>query len=146
MSYIIHEEYSRSRQGASFFRAHFVAELDADWKEVFRGSNILSWKQDDDKGSRGAQSDYEPSYRVELDVDDDTASALRALCDSSPLGDADGVHYPIVGRTAVFSTKLRSLQRNDTLQVRLTVNDPFPYLYHEEPYFSRECSRTLDLI
>jgi hypothetical protein len=51
MSYIIHEEYSRSRQGASFFRAHFVAELDADWKEVFRGSNILSWKQDDDKGS-----------------------------------------------------------------------------------------------
>jgi hypothetical protein len=123
---------------------NFVAELDADWKEVFRGSNILSWKQGDDKGSvdlfiigrlarwtlASAQSDYEPSYRVELDVDDDTASALRALCDSGPLGDADGVHYPIVGRTAVLSTKLRSLQRNDTLQVQLTVNDPFPYLYH----------------
>jgi hypothetical protein len=77
-----------------------------------------------------AQSDYEPAYRVELDVDDDTASALRALCDSGPLGDADGAHYPIVGRTAVFSTKLRSLQRNDALQIRLDAKDPFLYLFH----------------
>jgi len=65
-----------------------------------------------------------------LEVDDDTASALRALCDNGPLNDADSVHYPIVGRTAVFSTKLRNIQKSDILQAHLTANDPFPYLYH----------------
>jgi hypothetical protein len=127
-------------KGASFFRArgsnvlNFVPGLDADWKEVFRGSSILSWKLDDDRGSGG----YRPSIEVDPRVSpiglrtvvpsrvDDTASALRALCDSGPLNDADGVHYPIVGRTA----KLRTIQRGDILQAHLTVNDPFPYLYH----------------
>jgi len=122
---------------------NFVSEIDADRKEAFRGSDTLSWKRND-KGAvnliivgrlarwtlASALSDYEPAYRVELDLDRDTASALKALLESGPLSDADNVHFPIVEHSTIFSAKLKTL--------RLEVNDPFPYLFDESELDGRD--------
>jgi hypothetical protein len=86
-----------------------VSDPDAEWKVLFRGSEILSAKRKDKEGINlavtghlaswtlaSAESDYEPGYRLELDVDDDTASALRVLFGTGPFEDADDIRYPIV--------------------------------------------------
>jgi hypothetical protein len=118
-----------------------VSDPDAEWKVLFRGSEILSAKRKDKEGINlavtghlaswtlaSAESDYEPGYRLELDVDDDTASALRVLFGTGPFEDADDIRYPIVGCSATFATKLRALQRKECPS--LTINDPFPFLWH----------------
>ena len=42
----------------------------------------------------------DPTYRLELDVDQGTASALRRLLETGPLRGTDGARLPILGRTA----------------------------------------------
>jgi hypothetical protein len=135
------------QKGLTFFRGrksnilNFVSNLDAEWKEVFRGSDILSWKRKFNKKAvnlliigrlvkwnlLSAHSDFEPSYRVELDLDHDTVTSLRALLDSGPLGDTDDTHYPIVGHSAIFSAKLKALQKTDAPY--LNAENPFPFLF-----------------
>ena len=77
---------------------------------------------------QSAFSDYhDPSYRLELVLDRDTVTSLRALLDSGPLKDLDDVNYPLVGRVAVFSTKVKNLLKFDAPD--LDASDPFPFLF-----------------
>jgi hypothetical protein len=54
-------------------------------------------------------------------------SALRGVFDCGPLKDLDDVCYPVVGRSATFSAKLKALQKSDSPD--LDVDDPFPFLF-----------------
>jgi hypothetical protein len=98
-----------------------VSNPEAEWKVLFR---ILSIKRKQKEGVNlivtghlgswmlaTAESDYEPGYRLDLDVDECTASALRILFDSGPFADGDNARHPIVGCSATFATKLKALQR-----------------------------------
>ena len=138
---------TKSPKGVSFFEGrkshilNFVSNPDAEWKARFPGSDILSMKGKEKEGANliitgnltswtlaTAESDYEPGYRLVLDVDECTAAGLRILFDSGPFGDADDPRYPLVGSTVVFSTKLKTLQQKEF--PKLTVNHPFPALWH----------------
>jgi hypothetical protein len=92
------------------------------------GSEFLSWKDRGDKeevdifivGRLGkadlerARTDYnDPFYRLELLLEPETLSALRNLVESGPLTDSGDVNYPFLGRTAIFSAKLRTLQKSE---------------------------------
>ena len=94
----------------------------------FPRSEILSWKDNGDKKEAGvfkvgrlgkadlerARTDYnDPFYRLELLLEPETLSALRNLLESGPLTGADDINYPFLGRTAIFSTKLKTLQKSD---------------------------------
>jgi len=70
---------------------------------------------------------YDPSYRLELVLDRDTVTSLRGLLDSGPLKDLDDVNYPLLGRVAVFSTKVKNLLKFDAPE--LDASDPFPFLF-----------------
>ena len=135
-------------KGAAFFasrKAHvlnFVSDPDAVWKVLFRGSEVLSGKRKDKVGINlvilgqlatwtlaSADSEYEPGYRLELNVNKDTASALRVLFDTGPFEDTDDdIRYPLLGCSATFSAKLRTLQKKECPS--LSINDPFPFLWH----------------
>jgi hypothetical protein len=119
-----------------------VIRIDAAWKFLYRSSEMLSWK--DRRGGsavnivvigklgkdnlQSAFSDFnDPSYRLELVLDLVTAASLRGLLDSGPLKDLDDVNYPLVGRVAVFSTKVKNLLKLDA--PGLDASDPFPFLF-----------------
>jgi len=117
-------------------------ELDAVWKVRFPGSEILSWRDNGDKeevnlfivGRLGkadlerARTDFnDPFYRLELLLEPDTLSALRTLVESGPLAGASDVNYPFLGRTAIFSAKLKTLQKSDARD--LESDDPFPFIF-----------------
>jgi hypothetical protein len=123
---------------------NFVHELHATWKERFSGSDILSWRDNGDKkevnifivGRLGkedlqrARSNYgDPSYRLELLLEPETLSALRNLLEGGPLAGTDDVNYPFLGRTAIFSAKLKTLQKHDAIDLGLDADDPFPFIY-----------------
>ena len=65
----------------------------------------------------------DPGYRLELTVDRDTGSALRNIFDNGPLQGLNDVNYPLLGRTATFSAKLKALHKSDA--PNLDVEDPF---------------------
>jgi hypothetical protein len=136
--------------GLAFFQArktnivNFVHELHASWKPRFPGSDILSWRDKGDKeevniyivGRLGKadllrpRSNYnDPSYRLELLLEPESLSALRNLLENGPLAGTDDVNYPLLGRTAIFSAKLKTLQKNDASNLNLDVDDPFPFIY-----------------
>ena len=115
---------------------------DTSWKPNYPGSDIFSWSEK----IKGVAVDLvimgqlrfyrlatatsqfkDPSYRLELDVDQGTASALRRLLETGPLRGTDGARLPILGRTATFSVKLRSIV--DTDMPDLVASKPFPFLW-----------------
>lgn len=136
-------------RGLGFFRARkanvdrFDHVADAMWRTVFRGSEILSWKEARGKGAvnlfvigrmgranfEHAVSEYgsDPVYRLELAIERDTVLALRGILDQGPLKGMDDLKYPVLGRTAVFSAKLKALQRTDA--PLLDAEQPFPFLF-----------------
>ena len=135
-------------RGLPFFRlnqtnvTNFLPEVQADWKTAFRGSETLCWKDGSGKavslyviGRVGranletALSDYgnDPGYRLELTVDRDTGSALRNIFDNGPLQGLNDINYPLLGRTATFSAKLKTLHKTDAPD--LDVEAPFPYIF-----------------
>src|SRR6266850_1230912 len=136
-------------RGLAFFRARkanvdrFDHVGDAMWRTVFRGSEILSWKEARGKGAinlfvigrmgranfEHAVSEYgsDPVYRLELAIERDTVLALRGILDQGPLKCMDDLKYPVLGRTAVFSAKLKALQRTDA--PLLDAEQPFPFLF-----------------
>jgi hypothetical protein len=136
-------------KGLPFFRAKKSNVVNfeqgsSSWKLAFRGSEILSWKDKDEHhgavnlfviGRLGkanfttALSVYgiDPAYRLELVVERDSMLALRSILDNGPLKDMDSVNYPLLGRIATFSVKLKSLQKSDA--PNLDEGDPFPYLF-----------------
>lgn len=123
---------------------NFETDPDTTWKPNFPGSDVFSWTEKH-KGvavdlvfigqlrnftlasARSPFKDSPPAYRVELDLEQVSASALRELLGSGPLRDSDDARIPILGRTATFSTKLHTLNRVDC--PTLGADDPFPYLW-----------------
>jgi hypothetical protein len=115
---------------------------DTSWKPNYPGSDIFSWSEKN-KGvavdlvimgqlrfyslATATSQFKDPSYRLELDVDQGTASALRRLLETGPLRGTDGARLPILGRTATFSVKLRSIV--DTDMPDLVASKPFPFLW-----------------
>ena len=57
-------------------------------------------------------------------------SALRSLLEGRPLKDLDDVNLPLLRRVAVFSAKVRALQKVDAPQ--LDAADPFLFLFDGE--------------
>lgn len=115
---------------------------ETDWKPNYPGSNIFSWSEKN-KGvaidlvligrlrfyslATATSQFKEPSYRLELDVDEDTSSALRRLLETGPLHGTNGARLPILGRTASFSVKLKNIV--DTDKPDLVASKPFPFLW-----------------
>ena len=116
---------------------------DTVWKpNSYPGSDVFSWSEKN-KGVAvelivmgqvrfyslaTATSQYkEPSYRLEIDVDQGTASALRRLLETGPFHGDGGVRLPILGRSVSFSVKLRNIVETD--MPNLIAGDPFPYLW-----------------
>jgi hypothetical protein len=100
------------------------------WKDRRGGSavNVVVVGKLGKDSLQSAFSDFnDPSYRLELVLDLDTAASLRGLLDSGPLKDLDDVNYPLVGRVAVFSTKVKNLLKLDAPD--LDSSDPFPFLF-----------------
>lgn len=108
----------------------------------FHGSEILSWRDNGDKeeadvfivGRLGkailerARTDFnDPFYRLELLLEPET---LRNLIESGPLAGAGDINYPFLGRTAIFSAKLKTLQKSDARD--LEADDPFPFIFDVE--------------
>ena len=137
-------------KGLQYFRAKtsnilnfHLLEADTTWKHAFRGSEILAWKDNDDhKGGldlfligrlgkstlKNALSEFnDPAYRLDLILDGDTAAALWTILNNGPLRNMNDINYPILGRTARFSAKLKTLQKSDA--PNLDADDSFPFLF-----------------
>ena len=116
---------------------------DTTWKPNYPGSDIFSWTEKNKgvavdllvmgqlrfSGLATASTQFkDPAYRLELDVDEGTASALRQLLETGPFRGTNGARLPILGHTATFSVKLRSLVETD--KPGLTASDPFPFVWN----------------
>jgi len=121
----------------------YRAETNTTWRYAFPGSETLCWKEKDESAVnlfvvghlrkpnlKNAKSRYEndDAYRLELVLDGDTAEALRTIMENGPLNGRPGISYPLLGRAAKFSIKLRTLAQQ-TDDRKINVNDPFPYLF-----------------
>jgi hypothetical protein len=121
----------------------YRAETNTTWRYAFPGSETLCWKEKDESAVnlfvvghlrkpnlKNAKSRYEndDAYRLELVLDGDTAEALRTIMENGPLNGRPGISYPLLGRAAKFSIKLRTLAQH-TDDRKIDVNDPFPYLF-----------------
>src|SRR2546423_1799451 len=78
---------------------------------------------------KNAESQYEPSYHLNLALDLKIIIALRTFLENGPHGDVEGVKYSLQDRNAIFTTKLKNLQQND--DPSLEIDDPFPYVFNE---------------
>jgi hypothetical protein len=135
-------------KGFSFFRnkksnvTNFNYKSDGSWRVAFRGSELLSWREKHEKkavnlfivGKMGRgnlaspNSEYgDPVYRLELTIDKETAMAVQNILKDGPLKGFDDVRYPVLGNSAIFSAKLKNLQKTDA--PKLGVDDPFPFLF-----------------
>jgi hypothetical protein len=137
-------------KGVSFFKArksnvvNFEAGSETAWRPAFPGSDLLCW--DDKKGREDpinlcvigrlnkanfsdAASEFrrDPAYRLELSLEAETATSLKAILDSGPLKSFNNINSPLIGRFAVFSATLKKLQKSDAPD--LTAEDPFPFLF-----------------
>jgi hypothetical protein len=135
-------------KGFSFFRnkksnvINFNYKSDGSWRVAFRGSELLSWREKNEKKAvnlivvgkfgRGnlasSESEYgDPVYRLELIIDQETTMAMLNILNDGPLKGLDDVRYPVLGNSAIFSAKLKNLRRTDASELR--VDDPFPFLF-----------------
>lgn len=121
---------------------NFDPDTNATWRHSYRGSEVLCWNNDQKHtGSvnlfiigrigkanfMAAESAYnEPAYRLELVLERNTMLALRKILNNGPLKDLDHVKYPLIGRTAIFSAKFKTLIKDVP---NLDVSDPFPFLF-----------------
>lgn len=135
-------------KGLEFFRAknsnvvNFKQEANATWEPARRGSRILSWKGKE--AHRGAVNlfvvghvlkpnlatavtEYEPGYRLELILEQDTITALQTILNNGPLKDVTDFYSPLRNRITAFSLKLKALQKSDAPDIR--ISDPFPFLF-----------------
>lgn len=139
-------------KGLQFFRAknsnivNFKQESKATWEPMFRGSHVFTWKGE--QAHRGAVnlflighlfksslatafSDYEPGYRLELVLEQNALMALQSILNNGPLKDEtkteSDFYSPLRGRMAMFSVKLKVLQRSDAPNIEPC--DPFPFLF-----------------
>jgi hypothetical protein len=137
------------QKGLPFFQArkanivNFVQDSNTTWESTFGSSEVLSWKEGakrkgavnlfvigrlDKANLMNAASEFDnPSYRLRLIIEPDTRTALTFILDNGPLKNTDNVRYPLFGRVASFSAKLRSIKLSDDLCI--DVGDPFPFLY-----------------
>lgn len=132
-------------EGLPFFEArklnvnNFQEGPNFTWKTAFRGSQILSWKTKNktvnlfvigrlERANLELPfTDYGPVYRLELVLERGTMVALRTIMCNGPFKDFDLVNYPVLGRVATFSVKLKTLQKFDA--PNLDIDKPFPFLF-----------------
>ena len=133
--------------GLAFFRANarnivnFKAESNAMWRPGYLGSESFAWNDNHERkeavtlyviGRMGwsnlnnAESLFSPSYRLQLQLDSVTASALKLILDNGPLKDVEVFRSPMLGHNASFSSKAIDIRKD----VRdLDPKDPFPFLF-----------------
>ena len=106
-------------KGFSFFRnkksnvINFNYKSDGSWRVAFRGSELLSWREKNEKKAvnlivvgkfgRGnlasSESEYgDPVYRLELIIDQETTMAMLNILNDGPLKGLDDVRYPVLHR------------------------------------------------
>ena len=130
-------------KGFSFFRnkksnvINFNYKSDGSWRVAFRGSELLSWREKNEKKAvnlivvgkfgRGnlasSESEYgDPVYRLELIIDQETTMAMLNILNDGPLKGLDDVRYPVLGNSAIFSAKLKNLRRTYAPELRVDDN------------------------
>jgi hypothetical protein len=137
-------------KGLPYFQAkktniiNFEEEPNAIWKHEFASSEMLAWKDKmkhvgavnlfvigrlNKASLMAARSDFgqDPVYRLVLTLERETVVALRSILDNGPLKDNDLVNFPVLGRSATLSAKLRSIQKLD--DNTLDADDPFPFVF-----------------
>src|SRR5436190_9755937 len=134
-------------KGLAFFRVNtrnivnFQVESNAMWRPGYLGSENFAWNDDHERkeavnlyviGRLGwsnltnAESLFGPSYRLQLQLDSVTASALKHILDNGPLKDVEVFRSPLLGHSAVFSSKAIDLRKDAP---DLDPKDPFPFLF-----------------
>jgi hypothetical protein len=103
---------------------NFSPEVDAAWKVLYRGAEMLSWKArrggsvvnvvvvgklGKDNLQSAVTDFHDPSYRLELVLNRNTVSSLHGLLENGPLKNLDNV-----GRVVIFS-KVKNLLKLDAI-------------------------------
>ncbi|KAN0085605.1 hypothetical protein V8E54_002072 [Elaphomyces granulatus] len=70
----------------------------------------------------------DPSYRLNLTVEPETATALQAILDHGPFDEMFTPYSPLKGQNATFSIKYEILQKSGDVP-NLKDSDPFPFLF-----------------
>jgi hypothetical protein len=121
-------------RGAALFRArrsnvvNCVPGPETAWKPNYPGSDIFSWT-DKNKGvavdivivgqlrffslATATSQFKDPTYRLELDMDQGTASALRRLLETGPLRNTDGARFPPFAGLSVNHCCFKSIVETD---------------------------------
>jgi hypothetical protein len=145
---IFNEQDDTVPKGLPFFRAkrsnivNFKQEPNTAWKLAYGSSEILSWTGEEEhrgavnlfvigslrKASLVAEdSEYDPAYRLDLALEQDTMTSLQKILSTGPLKDSDFASSPLRGHSASFGVKLKTLQKADAPNT--DIGAPFPFLF-----------------